>query len=340
MKLYNLTKKIAAGVAVAAILFTSCEKRVDVDPIGDRGQTLVKLLGGGSDTPLVKYAIDFVPIAKTLNVLDLRRDVANQDDLNKTMTVVIKDDTAAVHQKDPSYVILPTSLYTLQTSDNVQRIGGPGGTFTFVFKPGEFAKQINIIVNDPTQLDPSTTYAVGFSIVSVDAGGVISKAKSVVVTIGAKNEWDGVYAVTGPMTDVVAPNLVQWNNPALAGDPFPAAHGGAWELHLITIGATQCVMFDNTIWGDYFHPILNGVANSGYGSFALIVDFNPANNTVASVVNYYGQPAGNGRSAKLDPSGVNAVQGNKDILIKYLMLQPGTTVRTTFDEKWAYVGSR
>ena len=99
-------------------------------------------------------------------------------------------------------------------------------------------------------------------------------------------------------------------------------------------------MYDNTIWGDFFHPILNVGGHSGYGSFALVVNFNPANNTISSVTNYYGQPAGNGRSARLDPSGANAVQGTKDILIKHFMDQPPALPRTTFNEKWEYVGSR
>jgi len=205
---------------------------------------------------------------------------------------------------------------------------------------------VYITIPNATLFNPSALYGLGFTITTADAGGKISTQKSVVIEIGAKNDYDGRYAVTGPMNDIVNPLLIQWNN-SLAGisDPFCAANGGAWELHLITSGATQCLMFDNTIWGDKFHPIWASPGNSGYGSFSLVVNFNPANKTITSVTNFYGQPAGNTRSAELDPSGVNAVQGNKDILIKYFMKQPSSVptppnIRTSFDEKWKYVGPR
>ncbi len=333
-------------LAIIAFAFSACKKVKTAEPMGDAGQTLVKMLGGGSPFALIKDPVSFVPIPYTLTkgVIDIRRDIPNNTELNRTMTIVVKDDIAAVAAADPTYIVLPAAWYTLQVSDNVPKVGGTGGTWTFTMKPGEFAKQMYITIPDATLLNPSALYALGFTISSVDADGIITEAKTVVVEIGAKNNWDGVYAVTGPMIDAINPALIQWNNPLLAGDPFPGAHGGAWELHLITTGGSQCLMFDNTIWGDYFHPILNGAANSGYGTFALIVNFNPATNTVSSVTNYYA-PAGNTRQAALDPSGINAVQGNRDILIKYFMLQPNQPlpppfIRTTFDEKWEYTGPR
>lgn len=345
MKYLNLTKQLTA-FSLAALLFTSCDKAKTTEPLGDAGKTYVTILQGGSPATLIKDPVDFVPVSTTLTkgIIDIRRLLATNADLNKTMIVTVKDDTAAVRAANSAYVQFPTSLYSLVLSDGVTKAGGQGGTFTVTFKPGEFAKQIYITVPDPTQLNPSALYALGFTITTADAGGTISSAKSVVVEVGAKNNWDGKYAVTGPMVDALNGTLIQWNNPALAGDPFPAANGGAWELHLITTSATQCLMFDNTIWKDYFHPILNGGANSGYGTFSLVVNFNPANNTISSVTNKYA-PAGNTRQAALDPSGVNAVQGNRDILIKYFMLQPSLVpappnVRVTFDEKWAFKGSR
>jgi len=357
MKYLNLKKHFAL-LAIIAFVFSACKKPDLAQPMGDAGQTLVKMLGGGSPYALIKDPVSFVntPYTLTKGVVDIRRDIPNNTELNRTMNIVVKDDIAAVAAADPNYIILPAAWYTLQVSDNVPKVGGAGGTWTFVMKPGEFAKQIYITLPDATLLDPSALYALGFTITSADASGIITEQKTVVVEIGAKNAWDGVYAVTGPMVDVTNAAFVQWNNPAFAGDPFPAAHGGAWELHLITTGGSQVVMFDNTIWGDVFHPILNGTANSGWGSYALGVDFNPATGTIADIHNYYGEAAhggsgppgyvaGNTRSATLDPTGANATQGNKDILIKYFMHMPSAvptppSIRVTFDEKWEYVGPR
>ncbi|MDK9933227.1 hypothetical protein M1M82_27205, partial [Klebsiella pneumoniae] len=63
------------------------------------------------------------------------------------------------------------------------------------------------------------------------------------------------------------------------------------------------------------------------------------------VTNYYGQPAGNGRSGQLDPSGVNKMTFDadgkpKEINVSYFMLQPGSTVRCKFTEKFVYKGAR
>ena len=352
MKYFKLTKQLAF-IAMLALVFTACKKTKLSSPMGDAGQTLVKILNGGTPSSVIKMPVDFVPTPTKLLVVELRRDIPNETELNKTMIVTVKDDTAAVKAANPAYLHLPTAWYTIQT-DGI-KTGGQGGTFSFTFKPGQFSKEIYITIPNATLFDPSSLYGLGFTIQTADAGSKISTQKSVVVEIGAKNAWDGVYAVTGPMVDLTTPTIAQWNNPTFA-DPFCQANGGAWELHLITTGASQCIMYDNTIWGDVFHPILNGAANSGWGSYALVINFNPATNTVASIFNYYGQTAFGGsgapnyvatntRSASLDPSGVNAVQGNKDVLIKYFMHQPSVipappNVRVTFNEKWKYIGPR
>lgn len=356
MKYLKLTKYLAM-IAVGSLIFTACKKAIVTTPIGDAGQTLVKILGGGTPAALAKNPVDFVATPTVILAAQIRRDIPNETELNKTMIVTVKDDTAAVKSANAAYKLLPPSWFTVQTTG--VKSGGvtgtmQGGTWRFTFGPGSFAQEIFITIPNATLLDPSSLYGVGFTITSADANGVISDQKSLVVEIGAKNDWDGVYAVTGPMVDLTNPAFTQWNNPAIAG--FPAANGGAWELHLITAGASKVLMFDNTIWGAPFHPMLNAGANSGWGSYALYVNINPATGTLASIYNYYGEIANGGsgppdyrasntRYATLDPSGVNAVQGNKDILIKYFMHHPNVVpappqVRVTFDEKWKYIGSR
>ena len=361
MKYLNLTK-IFATVAIGSLIFTACDKAKVATPLGDQGQTLVKLLGGGTPASVSKRPVDFVATPTKILAVELRRDIASETELNKTMIVTVKDDTAAVRATNPGYIQLPIAFYTLQI-DGV-KTGGQGGTFTFTFKPGEFSKSIYIIIPNATLFNPSALYGIGFTILTADAGGKISTQKSVVVEIGAKNNYDGVYAVTGPMVELTGSPFIQWNNPTFG--PFQVANGGAWEANLVTSGASTVFVFDNTIWGCSGHPMLNAGANSGFGSFGLVVNFNPATNAIASIYNYYGDPAyggatalgnpqagsgaplysaANTRRAVLDPSGVNAVQGNKDVLIKYFMIQPSVvpappSIRVTFDEKWKYIGPR
>ena len=361
MKYLNLTKSLAI-VAMLSLVFGACKKANVAPPLGDAGLTLVKILGGSTPAAVVKKPVDFVNTPTKLLMIELRRDIPNETELNKTMIVTVKDDTAAVRAANPAYLNLPTAWFTVQT-DGI-KTGGQGGTWTFTFKPGEFAKEIYITIPNATLFNPSSLYGLGFTILTADAGGRISSQKSVVVEIGAKNSYDGIYAVTGPMVDLTGSPFTQWNNPAVSG--FPAANGGAWEAHLVTSGASTVFVVDQTIWGVAAHPMLNAGANSGFGSFGMVVGFNPATNAIATLHNYYGDPAyggatalgnpqagtgaplyagSNTRRAVLDPSGINAVQGNKDILIKYFMVQPSVvpappSIRITFDEKWKYIGPR
>lgn len=359
MKYLNLTKSLAV-IAIASLVFSACKKANVATPMGDAGQILVKLLGGGTPASIVKRPVDFVATPTRILAVEVRRDVPSETELNKTMIITVKDDTAAV--RAAGYSLMPTAWFTTET-DGV-KTGGQGGIWTFTFKPGEFSKSIFITIPNATVLNPSALYGLGFTVLTADGGAKLSTEKSLVVEIGAKNNYDGIYAVTGPMVDLTGAPFTQWNNPAFPG--FPSSNGGAWEAHLITAGASTVYVFDNTIWGCAGHPMLNAGANSGFGGFGMVVNINPATGAIATLHNYYGDPAyggatalgnpqtgtgaplyaaSNTRRAVLDPSGINAVQGNKDILIKYFMVQPSVvpappSVRITFDETWKYIGPR
>ena len=47
--------------------------------------------------------------------------------------------------------------------------------------------------------------------------------------------------------------------------------------------------------------MLNAGANSGFGSFGLVIDFDPATDAVIGVHNYYGDPAYGGATALGNP---------------------------------------
>ena len=126
-------------------------------------------------------------------------------------------------------------------------------------------------------------------------------------------------------------------NPALTGY-FPM------NYHLITAGANNVDGFDPEIWVDYFIPIYNAAAVSGYGSFSPSFTFD-ANDNITSVINVYGQPAGNGRYAQLDPSGENKWDpATKTIKVKFFMFQPAVVPlpnpRVRFDWTMTYKGDR
>ena len=139
------------------------------------------------------------------------------------------------------------------------------------------------------------------------------------------NDFDGDYTMNGTLVDAVNATLV---------GAYPK------EVYLEAVDSNSVVMFDVTI-NTYGHLILNGTASSYYGSFAPIFIFD-SNNKITSVTNYYGQPAANGRSAELDPTGINTVDPvTHTISVSYWMNQTSVAGhRTHFVETFTYLGPR
>ena len=265
MKFLNITKQIIIS-GLFALILTSCKKVAVPEPMGDVGQTLVKLVGGSSPASVLKEPISFVPVSTKLkSVIDIRRILPNNAELNKTMTVVIKDDIEAVNAANPNYVDMPANLYQIVASDGVAKVGGIGGTYTFTFSPGDFAKQINIIVPDPTLLDPSTLYGLGFTIKTVDAGGIITEENSVVIEIGAKNivhedlKWD----------------FYRWNLASQAGSQPGSPRSSGWDGEPITL--TTISANANEIYSGYFiQPRYRlSFTNSGGTATNFVLSINP-----------------------------------------------------------------
>jgi uncharacterized protein (TIGR02145 family) len=139
------------------------------------------------------------------------------------------------------------------------------------------------------------------------------------------NDYDGDYIVNGNMLDVTNANFI-----------------GAYpnKVQLESVDANSVAMFDVTI-NNFAHLFLNVSSLSYYGSFAPVFAFDTTNKIIA-VTNYYGQPSANGRSAELDPSGINTFDPvTRTISVSYWMNQPSVIAghRTHFVETFTYLGS-
>jgi hypothetical protein len=269
MKYLKLTKNIAL-IAMVSLIFMACKKAKVATPMGDAGQTLVKILAGGTPAAVFPRPIDFVSTPTTILAVEIRRDVVSEAELAKTMIVTVKDDTAAVTALG-GHLQLPTAWYTLQF--NGTKVGGQGGTFTFTFKPGEFSKSVYVIVPDATLLNPSLLYGLGFTVLTADAGGKLSTQKSAVVEIGAKNAYDGIYSyVSGLVTRYTAPGVPAGD--LLSGPLGPLNN----DLILSTIGAYTVAIpasgNPGALTWSYLTMPLSGVA--GIDGIQLTV--NPATN--------------------------------------------------------------
>jgi hypothetical protein len=117
------------------------------------------------------------------------------------------------------------------------------------------------------------------------------------------------------------------------------------DVDLITTGASSVIMVPHDL-GIPGHLILSSGSLSYYGSYGPVFTFDLATDKLISVTNSYGQPAGNTRSAEIDPSGVNKFNATThDIDAKYFMKQPSVVatppnIRVFFNEHFAYLGPR
>lgn len=323
------------GALGLSVVFSSCIKN-DVKELGTAGTARVKL---GEAPENVQFFSPFSDV-KTVHLITVRRDEVSQAGVDQPLTVKLTNVTDSIDAynaaEGTSFEPLPDSLFTLIQGKGVTR---SGNVYTVTFQPGETAVTIPIALNG-AKWDLSHTYAMYFKITDPGGKGVTSGHAESLAAVAVKNKWDGIYEVTGTMTDYTNATLQHVNVWLLANGYDPVTY------ELRTAGPTTCYVYDPVVYGDYIVPITSGANLSGYGSFALVVEFDPATDKIVSVTNYYGQPAGNTRSAGLDPTGVNAYDAaTKTIQIKYNMYQPSAVpaaphLRTAWNETWKWVADR
>jgi hypothetical protein len=240
------------------------------------------------------------------------------DPAKEDIKVAFKKDDAAVTAADATLTLLPASVVSFPSPD-VTIAKGKRVSNTFAIK-----------INTST-LDPKKAYGLAFTITTISKTGVAtsSNLSTVVYKIALKNKYDGFYEVTGKMTDYVAPTLTGL---------YPHT------VNLYTAGP-DAVDYGQTMYNfgasyprGEIHLILSGASASGYGLFAPVFKFD-ASDKVIAVTNFWGQPSGNGRAARLDATGINKYDpATKTIKVKYWMVQG--TDRTLFDETFTWKKAR
>jgi hypothetical protein len=214
---------------------------------------------------------------------------------------------------------LPAAFYTLPTS--------------VVIKKGARKAVVTLQIKTKLITDFSKEYVLALNIGSATGTGVSGNYGTILVKTVVKNKFDGNFTVTAtsPMVDLTASSLTGY---------YPL------NSDLVTTGEFSVKMYCYTyLQGLEGHPIKSGTSNSYYGNFAPVFNMD-ANGNVISVTNFYGQGTNSsGRSARLDPTGVNKFTVSPDGLTKtlevsYVMQQAGPTDRTFFKEKWTFVKSR
>lgn len=342
MKLIKNTFLIAGAV----LAFSACKKTVSTEPLNGAGQTLVKFVftdagnnpNGLPDTASGKYAgyqllnVDLVSTPQTLEVADLRRDVPNNTELNKPMTVIIQNDPGAVTAYDPDLVSLPDGSYTADPANPIS-----GTTYTVSLAAGEIAKTLKVTLLNVAALDLNNRYGLGFTISTVDADGHISTLqKTMVIEIGTKNLWDGVYRLYGGFSRSDQPTFL-----GVSASPL-----GYYEPYdLITSGSSSV---DATIltaaYGVTNTQIIYNTATPGYTYFTGVaprinvdkttnaVTVTPGVAAVGTSV-LFTQSAAEAAASKYYPSGIASAANSvgKPTIVAHFKWTSGGIDRVTKD---------
>jgi Domain of unknown function (DUF1735) len=206
-------------------------------------------------------------------------------------------------EHETEYVDFPASLYSLSEGLVVTI---PKGSRDGVLK----------LSTNASKFDPALSYALGFSVASVDKPGytISGNFKNSVVAISAKNKYDGVYTYRASMTGSDRPTI--------------NATGQEWEwatpVHLVTRGENVVNLFDAEYYQDYILPIqTNTGGRSGFGSTNLRLTFDGTTNKITDISNAFPNPA-NGRAFEIDPTGQNYFDpATHDVYATFFMTQPG-----------------
>jgi Domain of unknown function (DUF1735) len=317
MKRIRSVKKIILGTTLVAGLFSlsSCLKN---------GQYYINFaaVAPSVDLPLAATNNNGVvafayPATVTTTSIPVYVNLASPKVLGTATTATLAVDTAYLNayntNNNTSYAVMPDSVYTT-TGWNItipagQRLDSMNVTFDF------------------TKLDLTQSYILPITIQT--ASEPIEQWNHLLLYISVKNQWDGAYTVTGTFQDILHATFTA---------NYPMA------VDLLTSGPNSVDVY-NVSLGAVGYVFLNAGAATYYGSFGVRMFIDPVTGNITSVINTFGQPASNTRSAQLDPSGINKVDASGNIDVKYFMIQPSAvpappSIRSYFNEHYAYVGPR
>ncbi len=208
-----------------------------------------------------------------------------------------------------------TSAYALLKGKELFPLAEITVPATVTIKKGERSAPLVVKVNTDALIPEPQFLAI--SVKSVDKSGYLISGNFGDLKLGfkLKHKYEGRYLLTGSMEHLPNPALYFHITKLFGDDPY--------TCQLQTVDGSTLIFYEEMGWEDYIYPMMTAAGGySGWGSFCPQFTFDAAGN-VTAVTNAYGQPAGNTRSAVLDPSGINKYdETTKSFSVSYWMKQP------------------
>lgn len=292
-------------IIMATFTFSSCLKDdlVENQTYGMIDLNSKKIVGFNETTQ--SYALAYENEDRILEI-PVRLSSENPAEEDITVTLSLENSAQLIEEfnaeNEQEYEVFNPELYELQ-----------GAGLSITIPKGAREGYLKIKVNAIT-FDPSSTYALGFTIKSVSGNNYLISGNfgTLIASFGAKNIYDGIYNVTGTLVDA---------NGLYKGD-YPR------QFSLTTTSATRVTVYDLDYAFDKYIVINNAGTSAANTGIGLAFTFDPTTNALVSVTD----PASPTRvftnvSGSFDPN-------TKRILINW------TSGRWTVSETWNFSEDR
>ncbi len=303
------------SIAAVAVVFSSClkDKKIDDQEYGmiNHDKTKIVELAAPPDH-LISHALDFVDKDTIIDMatVNIAADLPASEDVIVTLSLansntMISDYNAA---HGASLVPFPAAFYTLQ-----------GGGLSVTVPKGSRMAPLKALVN-AIDFDPSTTYALGLTISVVDKQGYVISGNfnNVLVTFGAKNIYDGLYEITGTLTDANGVYVGDYGDPS-----FPR------QYELITKTSNSNDTYDRS-WDYPYYIVIN--ASTGGAATTNIrprLTFDPVSGEITAITN-----VGTSTAVTTVQPGSKYNAADRSLDVRWV------AGRWNVNEHWEYLGPR
>lgn len=240
------TKLLALALA-ATVSLSSCLKNTGYeDTITDGSPKPAVMIADAANTDFKAFALDLTPPTETLKLLDVY--LGDGGPAKKDYTIKIVKNAGLISDYNSvngtNFIEIPANAYT--------------GTFDIPVKAGTNLGSLSITL-DKTKMDLTKNYALGLQIADASGAVINPNANYIIVNVGLKNKWDGVYSVKGRMLR--------------AGDAVLSGPHGPKEFNFATSGPTSIEMVEA-------HPWANGSGSTLPGGYQPRLTLNTTTNLV------------------------------------------------------------
>jgi hypothetical protein len=267
--------KFSSVFLVGSLLFlSSClkDKKIEDKVYGMNGADQSKLVELQSEdgSHLKSFSFDFQDNPLTVSIVEVRLTSNDLPKADVTVTLSIANSTTLISdwnaEHGTNYVQMPITLYTFQGTSPLSVVIPAGQRSAFVK-----------IVTNTINYDPSTTYALGFEITGVSdpAFKPSGNFKTLIVTFGAKNAYDGLYEITGSCVDAQGLYMGDYGDPT-----YPR------QYSLTTVGG-QTGLFYDVSW-DYPNYIVININTGGAANTNIRprITFDANTKAITSAINH------------------------------------------------------